>query len=114
MPHQVISMSQREIDRLDMIQRVLRKELKGVEAAKLLHLSPRHVKRLKRMVKKQGPKGLIHGNRGKPSNRRIPQKKHEKIVTLLKETYPDFRPTHASEKLAFVHKIRRDPKTIRR
>ena len=107
-------MSQREIDRLDMIQRVLRKELKGVEAAKLLHLSPRHVKRLKRMVKKQGPKGLIHGNRGKPSNRRIPQEEREKIVTLLKETYPDFRPTHASEKLAFVHKIRRDPKTIRR
>src|SRR3989338_7415396 len=114
MPNQVISMSQKEIDLFDLIQRVIRKELKGVEAAELLKLSARHVKRLKATVKKHGPKGLIHGNRGKPSNRQIPKEEREKIVTLLKEKYPDFKPTHASEKLALVHKIRRDPKTVRR
>ena len=106
-------MSQKEIDLFDLIQRVIRKELKGVEAAELLKLSARHVKRLKATVKKHGPKGLIHGNRGKPSNRQIPKEEREKIVTLLKEKYPDFKPTHASEKLALVHKIHRDPKTIR-
>jgi hypothetical protein len=104
---------QREVDRYDIIKRVIRKELKGVEASKLLGLSSRQVKRLKASVKKHKAKGLIHGNRGKPSNRRIPEGEREKIVEILKNKYSDFNPTHASEKLCDVHNITRDPKTIR-
>lgn len=113
MPHANISMSQREIDRSDIIGRVIRRELKGVEAAKLLRLSTRQVKRLKAVVKKYGVKGLIHKGRGKPGNRRMPQEKREQIVRLLHEHYTDFKPTHASEKLHDVHHIAYDPKTIR-
>lgn len=113
MQQTIISMSQNEIDRYDIIKRVIRKELKGVEAAKLLKLSSRQVKRLKVAVKQQGAKGLIHGNRGKPSNRRVPESEREKIVKILKNKYSDFKPTHASEKLCDIHNITRDPKTIR-
>ena len=113
MPHTIISMSQKEVDRYDIIKRVIRKELKGVEAAKLLGLSSRQVKRLKMAVKKHQAKGLIHGNRGKPSNRRIPESEREKIVEILKNKYGDFKPTHASEKLSGIHNLTYDPKTIR-
>lgn len=113
MSQTTISMSQKEIDRHDIIGRVIRRELKGVEAAKLLNLSSRQIKRLKANVLEHGPQGLIHGNRGKPSNRRIPQKERDKIVSVLLKHYADFKPTHASEKLQENHGIRRDPKTIR-
>lgn len=113
MSHAIISMSQKEMDRSDIIGRVMRKELMGVEAAKLLKLSTRQVKRLKVVVKKHGFKGLVHKGRGKPSNRRIPEKERKQIAELLHEHYHDFKPTHASEKLRDVHHIARDPKTIR-
>jgi len=107
-------MSQKELDRHDIMLRVIRKELTGVEAAELLRLSSRQVKRLKAAVLERGAQGLIHGNRGQRSNRRIPEKEQVKIAKLLRKHYWDFKPTHASEKLCDVHKIVRDPKTIRR
>lgn len=106
-------MSQREMDRSDVIGRVIRREMRGVDAAKLLRLSTRQVKRLKAIVKKHGVTGLAHKGRGKPGNRRLPQEKREQIVELLHKHYRDFKPTHASEKLRDIHHIVYDPKTIR-
>lgn len=106
-------MSQREMDRSDIIGRVIRREMKGVDAAKLLRLSTRQVKRLKALVKKHGVRGLVHKGRGKPGNRRMPKEAREQIAQLLHEHYTDFKPTHASEKLRDVHHIVHDPKTIR-
>jgi len=88
--------------------------MNGSEAARVLGVSVRHVKRLKKRVKQEGAKGVIHGNRGKASNRRIPDSEREKIAKILKERYADFHPLHASEKLAEAHAIIRDPKTIRK
>ncbi len=113
MPHTTISMSQKELDRYDIIKRVINHELTGVKAAKLLCLSVRHVKRLKASVIKYGAHGLIHKNRGKPSNRRICDKEHNIIINLIHKHYKGFKPTHLSEKLMDIHNINRDPKTIR-
>lgn len=109
---QLITMSQKEIRQLDVIQRLLRQEINGTKAAHLLSLTTRHIRRLKVKVNHQGPPGLIHGNRGKPSNRAISQKERDTISALLQQRYPDFGPTLASEKLAEVHGIVHDPKTI--
>ena len=106
-------MSAREVDRFDILSRLLRKELNGIEAGTLLGLCVRQVRRLKATVKQQGASGLIHGLRGKISNRRMGDKERKKIVGLLKEKYPDFGPTFAAEKLSEIHKINHDPKTIR-
>lgn len=113
MPKTTISMSQKEIDRHDIIQRVLRREMTGKEVAKLLGLGIRQIWRLKKAVAEHGAKGLIHGNRGKPSNRRLPQKEREQIAGILHKRYADFRPTYASEKLRDIHGIIHDPKTVR-
>lgn len=108
-----LQMSKKEVDRHEIISRLIRKEINGTGAAELLKLSIRHIRRLKGKVKKQGAAGLIHGNRGQPSNRRIPEEEREKIKKLLHERYPDFKPAFAAEKLQELHHIKRDAKTVR-
>src|SRR3989338_2074439 len=109
----LITMSRQELDRYQIISRLLRGEINNIQASELLKLCVRQVKRLKVKVKQSGPKGLIHGNRGKPSNHRIPEKEHRRIIFLVKNQYPDFGPTLANEKLSEPHGIRRDATTIR-
>ena len=106
-------MTNREINRHSIIKKLLDREINGTTAADLLKLSVRHIKRLKAKVKQFGPKALIHKSRGKPSNRRMPDKEREAIAEILKQKYPDFKPTFAAEKLEQNHNIKRDPKTIR-
>ncbi len=113
MDNQNITMSPKEIKSYDIIKEALLGKLSSKEAGKLLHLSDRHIRRLKNKIKRQGIKGLVHSQRGKPSNRKLPDKEEKAIIELLHKHYPDFGPTLASEKLNEIHEIRRDPKTIR-
>lgn len=108
------SMSQREIDRYDIVQRCVRKALTVRAAADLLCLSTRQVKRLKNVVRSHGAMGLIHGNRGEKSNRRIPEKERSRIAAFLhQKVCAGFAPAFAAEKLKERCGIDRDPKTIR-
>src|SRR5215216_1093459 len=93
-------MSQRELTRLEVIQRVKRKTLKQHQAAELLSLSIRQVKRLCKAYQKAGAAGLISQRRGRPSNNRLPEKTINKATQLLRSRYHDFGPTLATEKLA--------------
>lgn len=107
-------MSQRELDRHDCIQRCIQKRITEGVTATLLRLSVRQVQRLKHAIRTRGPAGLIHGNRGKPSNRRIPEKDRTRIVAFLRQKIcRGFMPTFAAEKLEERCHIDRDPKTIR-
>lgn len=106
-------MSQKDLNKYDVIQRSIRREITVKKAGEMLGLSDRQIYRLKVKVKEKGAQGLIHGNRRKPSNRRMPEKERQQIVNLLRRRYPDFKPTHASEKLKEVHGIKKNPKTIR-
>jgi transposase len=108
-----VTMSHQEIKRYDIIKRLINKDLNGSEAAGLMGLSVRHTKRLKARVKKKGAAGLVHANRGKPSNRKVPDKEKQKIIKLIRRHYSDFKPGFAAEKLSEKHAIVRDPKTIR-
>jgi len=93
-------MSQRELTRLEVIQRVKRKTLKQRQAAELLSLSVRQVKRLCKAYQRAGAAGLISKRRGRPANNRLPEKTINKARQLLRSRYPDFGPTLAAEKLA--------------
>ena len=106
-------MTQKEVNRYAIIKKLINKEINGTHASELLKLSVRHIKRLKVKVRQYGPKALIHGNRGKHSNRRIPEQEKEKITKLLHKHYSDFKPGFAAEKLNERYNIQRDPKTIR-
>lgn len=93
-------MSQRELTRLEVIQRVKRKTLKQRQAAELLSVSVRQVKRLCKAYQASGAAGLISKRRGQPSNNRLSEKTINKARRLLRSRYPDFGPTLATEKLA--------------
>ena len=108
-----LTMTHEELNRHSIIIKLIDKELNGTRAADLLKLSVRQVKRLKVKVKEYGPKALTHASRGKPGNRRMPDKERESIADIIKKYYLDFKPTFASEKLSENHNIKRDPKTIR-
>lgn len=108
-----ITMSLKEVKKYDIIKKVLNKELNGSEAAKLLNMTSRHIRRLKKKVDNNGIKALTHGNRGKPGNRRIPDKEKKKIIDLINRKYPDFGPTLATEKLFELDKLEYSCNAIR-
>lgn len=110
----IISMSEQEVDRVGVMQRLAAKEIKQCHAAGLLHISIRQVKRLFRAYKAHGAKGLIHKGRGKTGNRALPQKEKNRMLDIIKTNYTDFGPTLACEKLAEVHGVHRADETVRR
>ena len=92
-------MSQRELTRLEVVQGVTQRLLKQREAAELLSLTVRQVKRLCRAYKTEGAAGLVSQRRGRPSNNRLAEKTTKKARRLLGTLYADFGPTLAHEKL---------------
>ena len=94
-----ITMSLPEVKKYDIIKKLISQELNGSQAAGLLNLTTRHIRRLKKKVDKDGIKALLHGSRGKPGNRRLPAKERKRIAGLIKQKYADFGPTLAAEKL---------------
>jgi transposase len=93
-------MSERELSRLEVIQRIKRKTLKQREAAELLSLSLRQVKRLCQGYQAGGAAALVSKRRGQPANNRLPEKIIRKARRLLHRRYHDFGPTLAHEKLS--------------
>lgn len=105
-------MTHTALDRYDVFQRLCRKEINGTQAAALLQLTTRQIRRLKARFLLTGATTFIHGNSGKQSNRRLPDTERSRIQRLVTKHYPDFTPTFASEKLRELHQIDHDPKTI--
>lgn len=106
MAQTLITMSSRELTKYNTINDLIACKINGTEAAKKIGLSVRQIKRLKVKVKKDGARGLIHGNRGQKSNRRIAGEIIKKVKDILKKNYADFKPTFAAEKLEDNHSIK--------
>lgn len=106
MREELITLTKKEHERLAVIRQVMRRELKQKVAAELLDLSTRQVRNLVRKVERDGAKGLAHGNRGKPSPKRMAQALIDRIIALVKERYRDFKPKFAAEKLWKRDKIK--------
>jgi len=111
---ELLTMSNQEITRLEVIQRLKDKRLTQKEAAQLLGISIRQVKRLWQTYRKQGAKGLVSGRRGKPSNNRLDAGIVQQALDLIKEKYTDFGPTLAHEKLTEVDEIQLSRESVRR
>lgn len=95
-----LRMSVNERLRLETLCRVKRGELNVVEASGLMGLSLRQSRRVWKRFKASGDAGLLHGLRGRSSNRRLSEEVRERIVKRHQERYADFGPTLACEKLA--------------
>ena len=95
----LITLSQEEHDRLLIIRKVMKREVRQVEAADLLNISDRQVRNLIGKVREKGSKGLAHGNRGRESPKKMAEAEEERIAGIIKDKYWDFGPTFAAEKL---------------
>src|SRR5713226_5068392 len=95
-----IALSQRERDRLRVLQDVQQGHLTQVEAAARVKLSDRQVRRLLLRLREQGDRAVIHGLRGRPANRKFAASFEQKILARVRQRYADFGPTLAAEHLA--------------
>lgn len=92
-------MSTKERERLKVLARVKKSEMKLKEAAELLGVSYRQAKRQYGRYREEGDKGLVHRGRGRAGNRGYSQDFKKKVIARYQERYPDFGPTLAAEKL---------------
>jgi transposase len=93
-------MSQRERDRLRVLHSVVDGQRTQVEAARLLRVTCRHLRRLLQRLRQGGNAALIHGLRGQPSNHRKDAKLRRRVLQIYRKDFVDFGPTFAAEKLA--------------
>ena len=93
-------MSQTERDVLKIMEPVLQGKRTQAEAARLLKLTVRHVRRIQRRLESEGDGAVVHRLRGRASNRRLGEDVRETVLTKYREHFGDFGPTLASEKLA--------------
>ena len=111
---ETLTMSAMELDRLEIIGRVVERRLTQRMAAERLGLSLRHVERLCRAFRRHGAAGLVSRKRGHPSNRKLAEAVREQAVDLVRGYYSDFGPTLACEKLTEQHGFTLSRETLRR
>ena len=111
---ELLTMSNAEITRLEVMQRLKDKRLIQKEAARMLGISIRQVKRLYRAYKVQGAAGLVSQRRGKPSHNHLEPATVQQALDLIYEHYRDFGPTLAHEKLTEVHGLKLSDESVRR
>ena len=94
-----IAMSQRERDRLKVMASVLAGRRTQAEAARLMDLSVRQVRRIERRLEQNGDAGIIHRQRGRPSHRAKDAQTRQAALDVYRGQYVGFGPTLAAEKL---------------
>ena len=110
---ETVTMSARELDRLEVLGRVAERRLSQRRAAEQLGLSERQVRRLCRALVEQGAAGLVSRKRGRPSNRKLPSAVRDEALALVRARYADFGPTFAREKLVEQHGVIVSTETLR-
>lgn len=111
---ETIIMSKKEMQYGEIISQTIARKLSQSEAALILGLSVRHVKRLCKSYKKDGLSGLIHKNRGRPSNNRIQDDLKSTILNLIQSNYADFSCQLTKELLVEKHGINVSSEWIRK
>lgn len=109
-----LRVSQKELHRMHVVRLTLEGQESVGKAAKLLGISARQMKRLRRKMKERGVEGLLHGNRGKPPWNKTALEKIEKVIQLARGRYQGLNDTHLTEKLKEKEKISVSRPTVRR
>src|SRR5216683_3403145 len=96
---QTMTLNPQEQKRSKVLSQHLSGDLSIEQVAALLHCTPRHVYRLKARYLEQGEPGMIHGNRGKASPRRIAQETRQQISELAQGRYAGCNQHHVRDLL---------------
>ncbi len=109
-----VLMSEREMNRVEVLSQVSQGRMTATNAANVLGLSRRQIHRLLKKFQSDGPAAIRHKARGQASNNRIDPAVREFAVTLVRENYVDFGPTFAAEKLEEDHGLKVSRETLRK
>src|ERR1700691_4813544 len=108
-------MTQKDRDRLVVLKKAQKRLITQRQAAEELQQTERHTRRLLKKLKEEGDRAVLHGLRGRTSNRRLSEKKREKAVRILsQEVYRGFGPTLAAEYLAKKHGLKMGREALRK
>ena len=113
-PKDIIPMRLEEMKRLQMVRKVLERQLSQAAIAEMLGISDRQVRRVVKRVRKDGDAGVVHGLRGKTSNRRHSEEFKGRVIGIYRKKYAGFGPLLASEKLEEHDKIVLSDETLRK
>jgi len=107
-------MTQADRDRLVTLRKAKKKLIRQREAAAEWDLSVRQVKRLLYALKKRGDQAVVHGLRGRPSQRRIAEAVEREAVKILSaDVYEGLGPTLAGKYLGKKQGIQASRETVR-
>lgn len=109
-----LTMSNREIDKLKVIQNTIDGKVTWPQAAEILSLSERQIGRLCAQVREEGNRGVIHGLKGLPSNNKLAEAVTRKAISLVTQHFADFGPTLANEHLLDDYEVRVSTNTLRK
>ena len=109
----ILTMSTKELSRLEVMQRLDKKKMSQKGASEILHLCRRQVKRLLKAYRTHGAAGLVSRHRGRASNNRLCEETQKKALDLLRTRYHGFGPTLAHEKLVEKDKLQLSVESVR-
>jgi transposase len=110
---EILAMSKKELSRFDVMKQLEAKRLKQKEAAQMLGLGVRQVKRLLRAYRGGGAAGLVSKRRGHASNHQLDKKVVQKALKLLQSKYCGFGPSLAHEKLVELDGLKISDESVR-
>jgi len=107
-------LSQKEFQRVKVIENAVAGRITVVEASGLLGLSRRQVYRLKARYRPEEVDWVRHGNRGRPKPWGVPEAVRERVLALARGKYAGFNDSHLTDKLREVEGIALSRETVRR
>lgn len=102
-----------ELKRYQIVGKIFDKNINQQEAAELLGITDRQMRRIVSRVRAEGERGVVHRSRGRKGRRRIADSVRRQILDLYRERYQGFGPTLASEKLWELDSVRVSDETLR-
>ena len=108
-----LRVSQKELHRMHVVRLTMEGRETVGRGARLLGISARQMKRLRRKMKARGVQGLLNGNRGKAPWNKTVSEKIEQVLKLARGRYQGLNDTHLTEKLKEKEKIVVSRATVR-
>src|SRR5437870_11414692 len=90
---ETFTLSRKELHRPGLLKALCGGRLTNAQVAAALRITVRQVRRLKRRFEAGGPGALVHGNRDRPSPRRLPAAVRDAVVRLMTTVYVGFNDT---------------------
>src|SRR2546430_3445156 len=91
---ETFTLSRKELHRPGLLKALCGGRLTNAQVAAALRITVRQVRRLKRRFEAGGPGALVHGNRDRPSPRRLPAAGRGAVARPMTAAYGGLHDTH--------------------